>query len=130
MGPQVIPLNFLIFGIFISYILYCVQQNNSLISSFWSGEDVVVPPSDLESESSDCIDSDVDGLEPGLENVNGFVLNGNVRNDSPCWDSDDNNLLEIVKNTIVYEKKPQWSKWIKLGPSSTFDEASSWVFVL
>lgn len=67
---------------------------------------VIVPLSCLESASSDCVGSDVDCNVTDLGKVKNFVVENDVRNDSPRWNSYYNIVLEIVRNTKVSKRKP------------------------
>lgn len=42
---------------------------------------------------------------PDSENINDFILEDDVRNDSPPWDSDDNIPLEKFKKDYIVQIK-------------------------
>ncbi|KAJ8942500.1 hypothetical protein NQ314_010053 [Rhamnusium bicolor] len=90
-----------------------------------SDQEVVVPPSDLESEcSEDDVGSDVYIL--GFDE-NDLVLQGTRSDTSSDWDSDDDISLATIRTNIIRQKEPTWLKSNKPDPPSSFDETDSGV---
>ncbi|KAJ8942608.1 hypothetical protein NQ314_010029 [Rhamnusium bicolor] len=86
-----------------------------------SDEEAVVPPSDLESDCSECdVGFDVD--IPGFDNENDLVLQNRRSDTSSDWDSDDHISLATIRTNIIRQKEPTWLKSNKPDPPSSFDE--------
>lgn len=91
-----------------------------------SDEEIIVPPSDLESEcSEDDVGFDVD--IPTLDTNNDLVLEDRLSDTQSDWDSDDDVPLETIRANIIRQKEPTWSRFNKPDPPCLFDETSSGV---
>lgn len=109
------------------------MTENELHELFESDEEVLVPPSDLESicSNNDSDKEDADEMEIfSLDNENNFDFVDEVDNEKNVileWDSDDDIPLSEVRRNIIGGKIPTWTKVDKPDRPYDFDEKTAGV---
>ncbi|KAG5886488.1 hypothetical protein JTB14_034405 [Gonioctena quinquepunctata] len=105
------------------------MSQEELYALIQSDEEILVPPSDLESECSDRDEGSEDQDMFTLHDVDELVLEDSpeYKDLSSDWDSEDDLPLSTIRKNTILQKEPTWSNLNKPTPSGTFDKTNSGV---
>ncbi|KAG5897781.1 hypothetical protein JTB14_019998 [Gonioctena quinquepunctata] len=103
------------------------MSQEELYALIQSDEEILVPPSDLESECSDRDEGSEDQDMFTLHDVDELVSEDSpeYKDLSSDWDSEDDLPLSTIRKNTVLQKEPTWSNLNKPTPSGTFDKTNS-----
>ncbi|KAG5877589.1 hypothetical protein JTB14_027191 [Gonioctena quinquepunctata] len=98
----------------------CQEELYALIQS---DEEILVPPSYLESKCSDRDEGSEDQDMFTFHDVDELVLEDSLeyKDLSSDWDSEDDLPLSTIRKNTILQKEPTWSNLNKPTPSGTFD---------